>query len=203
MCLSNQTSMKKITALCFFLALTLCAAAQKLPSFIKWSNNNSPDCKNVFITKDSIVLIVKNKCRSEGMLTNWRPLTGIDDGLKFSVATGARLQLTVTYKFQSMGNDVFSFYGSYDPESENSDIAFSRSLQLPGATVSILPVSAGYTKAVLLINFGNESDKPIWKALTALKGSMNFHFNITANNGDETHIGSMAIIKETKLEIIN
>ena len=195
--------MKKLTALYLCLLLAFCAAAQKLPPFIKWSNNNSPDCKNVFVTKDSILLTVKNKCRSEGILTNWRPLAGVDDGLNFSVPVGAQVRLTITYKFQPVANDVLSFYGSFDPESDNSDIAFSRSLRLPGATNSDLPAAATYTKAVLLINFSNENDKPVWKAATALKGSMNFHFNVTTSNGDETHIGSRAVIKEAKLEIIN
>lgn len=194
--------MKKTIVLSACLLLALCCNAQKLPSFIKWSTNNSPDCKNVFVTKDSIVLAVKNKCRSEGILANWRPLTGVDEGLNFSMPAGAGVELTITYKYQPAGNDVFGFYGSFDPESDNSDIAFSRSFQLPGSTNSNLPAAAAYTKAVLRINFSNESDKPVWKAPTALKGNMNFHFNITTT-GDETHIGSRAVIKEAKLEVIN
>jgi len=195
--------MKKLTALSFCLALAFCSNAQKLPAFLKWSNNNSPDCKNVFVTKDSIVLVVKNKCRSEGILTNWRPLAGVDEVPNFSIPSGAQLRLTITYKFLSVGNDVFSFYGTFDPASDNSDIAFSRSLQSPGATNSELPLATTYTKAVLLINFSNESDKPVWKAPMLLKGEMNFHFNITTNNGDETHLGSKAVIKEVNLEVIN
>jgi hypothetical protein len=195
--------MKKIIALPACVILALCTHAQKLPPFVKWSNNNSPDCKNVFLTKDSMVLVVKNKCNSEGTMTNWRPSVGVDEGLNFSVPAGAKVQLTITYKFQPAGNDVFGFYGTYDPESDNSDIAFSRSFQLPESTNGNLPAAATYTKAVLLINFNNENDKPVWKAPISLKGSMNFHFNLTTTTGDETHIGSSVVIKEAKLEVIN
>jgi hypothetical protein len=97
---------------------------------------------------------------------------------------------------------VFSFYGSFDPESDNSDIAFSWALKLENGDDSNLPPSSNYTKATLLINFSNESDKPIWEAQTALKGSMNFHFNVTSSGG-ETHAGSKAVIKDIKLEFIN
>jgi len=192
----------KIFFALFFLASTFMQAQTvMLPPFLKWETNNSPGCKNVFLTKDSMVLVVKNKCVSEGVLANWRPAVNVSaEKLHFAVPVGATVQLTITYKFKSVSGDIFSFYGSYDPESDNSDIAFSRSIQMNGDDKS-LPESAGYTTAVLLVNFSSESDHPVWKTTTALKGSMNFDFNVTANGG-ETHQGSVAVIKAIKLEII-
>ncbi len=193
---------KNFLTLVVLLSATLLQAQRiALPPFLKWGTNNAPGCKNVMLSKDSMVLPVKNKCMSEGLLANWRPAVNIDgDRLPLSVPAGAMLQLTITYKFKPVGNDVLSFYGSYDPESDNSDVAFSRNLQMKSNDKN-LPAAAVYTKAVLLINFGAESDSPVWKTTTALKGSMNFNFNVTSNGG-ETHQGSYAVIKEVKLEIV-
>jgi hypothetical protein len=186
---------------CLFAIVTVHAQTVPLPPFLKWETNNAPGCKNVFITKDSMVLVVKNKCMSEGILANWRPSVNVSaEKLHFAVPVGSAVQLTITYKFKSVSGDVFSFYGSYDPESDNSNIAFSRSIQMKD-NIKSFPESDGYTKAVLLVNFGSESDNPIWKTTTALKGSMNFDFNVTANGG-ETHQGSVAVIKAIKLEIV-
>lgn len=182
-----------------FLTSAMYAQTVALPPFLRWETNNSPQCKNVHITKDSMLMAVKNKCVSEGVLVNWRPSVGVSEGLQFSVPVNRSVQLTVTYKFHPAGGDVLSFYGSYDPESDNSDIAFSRPLQINGG-VTTLPAAGGYTTAIIQVNFSNERDKPEWNALTALKGSMNFHFNVT-NNGDETHQGSVAVIKNVKLEV--
>jgi hypothetical protein len=89
---------------------------------------------------------------------------------------------------------------SIDPESDNSDIAFSRLLQMKCGEKS-LSEAGGYTKAVLLVNFSSESAKLVWNELTALKSSMRFNFNITADGG-ETHQGSNAVIKaESKINI--
>ena len=187
-----------------FIALMLFATALRaqniaLPLFIKWESNNAPGCKNVFVTKDSITLAVKSKCVSEGVLANWRPSVGVSSGLRYSVPANGAIVLTVTYKFMPAAGDVLSFYGTFDPESDNSDITFSRPLQMKsGAT--ILSASGGYTTAVLQVNFSNESDKPVWNALTALKGTMNFTFNVTSDGG-ETHQGSYAVIKGVKLEV--
>jgi hypothetical protein len=193
--------MKNKICLVVLLFLTLATHAQNvvLPPFLRWETNNSPGCKNVFVTKDSILMAVKNKCVSEGILANWRPLVGVSKGPHFTVPANGSIQLTVTYKFNPAGGDVLSFYGTFDPESDNSDLAFSRLLQVKSGAAS-MPPAAGYTTAVLQVNFGNESDKPVWKALTALKGTMNFHFNITADGG-ETHQGSIAVIKNVKLEV--
>lgn len=184
-----------------FFAATSFAQKIPLPSFLKWHTNNAPDCKNVVLTKDSMVLPVKNKCRSEGVLANWRPSVDISEGLHFAVPTGAKIQLTITYKFIPQGNDVFSFYGSYDPVSDNSDESGSRSLQLPVGEDKILSASNGYTKAIILVNFSNETSNPVWNSATVLKGDMNFSFNVT-NSSSETHQGSKAIIKDVKLEVI-
>jgi hypothetical protein len=170
-----------------------------LPQFIKWESNNAPGCKNVFVTKDSITLAVKNKCVSEGVLANWRPSVGVSSGLRYSVPANGAIALTVTYKFMPAAGDVLSFYGTFDPESDNSDLSFSRPLQMKEGTTT-LPASGGYTTAVLQVNFSNESDKPVWNALTALKGSMNFSFNVTSDAG-ETHQGSYAVIKQVKLQV--
>ena len=189
------------TVLLPFMFLNVFAQKTPLPPFLKWQTNNSADCKNVSLTKDSITLAVKNKCMSEGILANWRPSISLnEEQLHFSVSAGAMIQLTITYKFKPAGTDVLSFYGSYDPESDNSDIAFSRNLQMKSNEKN-LPASNTYTTATLLINFGAESDNPLWKAPSALKGSMNFNLNITSDGG-ETHQGSTAIIKDVKLEII-
>ena len=189
-----------IIATSFFSAKSV---AQKipLPGFLKWHTNNSPGCKNVILTKDSMILPVKNKCQSENELVNWRPGVDISDGLKFAIPANAKIQLIITYKFLPIGNDVLSFYGSYDPVSDNSDESSSRFFQLPVGENRILPASKGYNKAVILINFSNESINPVWKSAKALNGDMNFSFTVTTNGG-ETHQGSKAIIKEVKLEVI-
>ena len=145
-------------------------------------------------------MTVKNKCVSEGVPTNWRPSVNVsNDKLHFALPANGAILLSITYKFVAQGGDVLSFYGTFVPESDNSDIAFSRSLQKKGSDTT-LPASGGYTMTVLRVNFSNETDKPVWNALTALKGSMNFSFNVT-NNGGETHQGSYAVIKSIKLEV--
>ena len=194
--------MKNTICLLVLVLLTTALHAQKiaLPPFIKWENNNAPGCKNVFVTKDSITMAVKNKCVSEGVLANWRPSAGLSsEQLHFAVPANGAIQLAITYKFKSQGGDVLSFYGSFDPQSDNSDVTFSRSLQIEGGATN-LPESGGYSQAILKVNFSNESDKPAWNALTTLKGTMNFTFSVTSNGG-ETHQGSYAVIKEVKLEI--
>jgi hypothetical protein len=196
--------MKKYSIIIAILFFAATSFAQKMPllPFLKWHTNNAPDCRNVVLTKDSIVLPVKNKCRTEGQLENWRPSVDIsNDKLKFKVPAGSGIQLTVTYKFLPVADDVLGFYGSYEPESDNSNIAFSRSLVAENISETTLPASDGYTIKVLKINFSNESSNPVWKALTALNGSMNFSFTVTNSSG-KTHQGSKAIIKMVKLEVI-
>ncbi|MDB5089571.1 MAG: hypothetical protein JWR09_3565 [Mucilaginibacter sp.] len=183
-----------------FITSAIHAQTISLPPFLRWETNNAPGCKNVFITKDSMLMAVKNKCVSEGILANWRPSVGISaDKLHFAIPANGAIQLAITYKFNPVGGDILSFYGTFDPESDNSDVAFSRSLQMKSGESS-LPASGGFTTVVLLVNFSNEGDKSLWNALTALKGSMNFSFNVTANGG-ETHQGSYAVIKNVKLEV--
>ncbi|MEO7049969.1 MAG: hypothetical protein ABI091_31985 [Ferruginibacter sp.] len=198
-----MTINKRFLFFCFLLS-SIAIQAQTtvpLPPFLKWQTNSSPGCKNVWVTKDSIVLAVKNKCVTEGTLTNWRPNAGVTaDMLNFKVPAGTGIQLTITYKFKPVGNDVLSFYGSYDPESDNSDIAFSRSLRMKDKTVT-LTATDEYKKAVFLVNFSEENDNPIWNATMLLKGSMNFDFNVTTT-GDETNQGSIAVIKNVKLELV-
>lgn len=190
----------------FLLMLLLQASALHaqtipLPPFLRWSTNNAPSCKNVFVTKDSILLAVKNKCLDEGKLINWRPLAGVDaEQLKLNIPAEAIAKLTVTYRFKPNGGDVLGFYGTFDPVSNDSDVAFSRSLLMQDNAGSF-PASDGYVTAVLMVNFSPDSSKPQWKAPAALHGTMNFHFNVTTNNGDETHKGSFAVIKAVKLEV--
>jgi hypothetical protein len=194
--------MKSKFWLAAFLFITTAIRAQTiaLPPFLRWETNNAPGCKNVFATKDSMLMAVKNKCVSEGILANWRPSVSVNnDKLHFAIPANGTVRLVITYKFVPQGGDVLSFYGTFDPESDNSDIAFSRSLQMKGGETT-LPASGGYSTTVLQVNFSNENDKPVWNALTALKGSMNFSFNVTANGG-ETHQGSYAVIKNVKLEV--
>jgi len=195
--------MKTSIPLLLLLMLTSALHAQTvpLPPFLKWSTNNAPSCKNVFIARDSILLAVKNKCLDEGKMINWRPLAGVDaEQLKFNVRAGATVKLTITYKFKPIGGDVFGFYGTFDPLSDNSDIAFSRSLRMQN-NAEHFPASDGYTTAVLMVNFSSDSSNPQWNAPMALHGTMNFHFNVTTNTGDETHKGSFAVIKAVKLEV--
>jgi len=188
----------------FTLALVLITGAVHaqtiaLPPFLKWETNNSPGCKNVFIGRDSMMMAVKTPCVSEGIRANWRPSSGVSEGLHFSVPAGAKIQLVVTYKFKPQGGDVLGFYGTFDPESDNSDIAFSRNLQMSDGRKSI-PASDGFTTVTVPVNFSNETDKPVWGAPMALKGAMNFHLNVSAEGGD-THQGSCAVIKTVKLEV--
>lgn len=185
----------------FFAATVANAQLIKLPSFLKWHTNNGPDCKNVLLTKDSMVLPVKNKCRTEGTLENWRPSVDITNDLNFVVPGNSKIQLTITYKFIPQGNDVLSFDGSFDPISQNSDESVSRYLQLLVGSDKLLSPSNVYTKAIILANFSSEMSNPVWKSSTALKGDMNFSFRVT-NSGGETHQGSKAVIKEVKLEVV-
>jgi len=179
---------------------TIQAQTIALPSFLRWETNNAPGCKNVFVIKDSILMAVKNKCVSEGTPANWRPSVSVNnDKLHFTIPANGAIWLTITYKFIPQGGDVLSFYGTFDPESDNSDMAFSRPLQIKSGETT-LRASGGYTTAVLQVNFSNQSDKPVWNALMALKGSMDFSFNVTSNGG-ETHQGSYAVIKNVKLEV--
>ena len=166
---------------------------QKLPPFPQWDNNNSPNCNNASFTKDSIVLNVKQKCASEGIMANWRPLASVNaEQLKFSVPAGAKIQVEITYKFKPAGGDLLSFYGTFDDEKEGN----SFSLQLPNGDKQ-LPPSANFTTAILLINFGE--DKPVFQSTKAMNGSMNFTFNVTTSSG-ETHTGSRAVIKAVNLK---
>ncbi|MFN8355015.1 MAG: hypothetical protein U0Y10_11245 [Spirosomataceae bacterium] len=175
-------------------------SAQKLPPFTAWEHNNSPDCVNTVLTKDSIVLPVKNKCETEGKKENWRPLAGVSEGLAFAVKKGAKIQLSITYKFQPVGGDILGFYGSYDIESNDDNNGVSKYLQLPDGSKS-LPPSTGFITQTILINFDDDSTKPVWTSPNNYHGTMNFHFNVSTNGGP-THIGSRAVIKAVKLETL-
>ena len=192
--------MKSILLFAGLLLSTVAVKAQNvaLPAFLKWQTNNSPGCKNVGLTKDSMLLAVKNKCESEGIAANWRPSVNVTpDQLHFTIPAGASVKMTITYKFKSIGEDVFGFYGNLEPEGETS---VSSSLVLKDGTTSI-PPSDNYTQAVIWINFTSENE-PVWKSPEAIKGSMNFDFRVTTSGG-ETHQGSVAVIKDVKLEIVN
>lgn len=200
-----KLKLSAVITVVLFCTINTNAQVIKLPPFLKWHTNNSPDCKNVVLTKDSMILPVKNKCRVEGQLENWRPGVDISDGLNFSIPANSKIQLTITYKFIPQGNDVFNFYGSFDPISDNSDESSSRFFQVPAGGDRVLPASKGYTKAILLINFSNEISNPVWKTNKALRGDMNFSFTVgydAVHGENETHQGSKAVIKEVKLEVI-
>lgn len=190
---------KLIVLALVLLTASVHAQTVALPPFIKWETNNSPVCKNVFVGRDSMLMAVKNPCVSEGIRANWRPSAGVSDGLHFSVAAGAKVQLVVTYKFMPQGGDVLAFYGTFDPESDNSDLTFSRNLELEGG-VKALSAADRYTTVTIPVNFSAESANPVWAAPSALKGNMNFNFSVTTNGG-ETHQGSYAVIKSVKLEV--
>ncbi|WP_428330569.1 hypothetical protein [Mucilaginibacter sp.] len=189
----------KLTILAIVLTSALHAQIIVLPPFSRWDTNNAPDCHNVFIGRDSMLMAVKNPCVSEGIRANWRPLVGISQGLHFAVPQGKMVLLTITCKFKPVGDDVLSFYGSFDPQSDNSDIAFSRSLRMKDGSETI-PAAEGYRTVTLMVNFVNETDNPGWAAQTALKGTMNFTLRVTNVNGN-THQGSYAVIKSAKLEV--
>ncbi|MGG9961555.1 hypothetical protein [Ferruginibacter sp. SUN106] len=189
-----------ITATLFFTAISF---AQKIPlgSFLKWHTNNAPDCKNVVLTKDSIVLPVKNKCRTEGQLENWRPGVDISEGLKFKVTAAAKVQLTITYKFLPIGNDIFRFGGQFTSNTNNSDNQVNGTLRTEEDAEHLLPSSGGYTTKTLLVTFSDEIDNPIFKAAKTVNGELVFDFSVTNTSG-QTHQGSKAVIKSVVLEIV-
>ncbi|WP_295794780.1 hypothetical protein [Mucilaginibacter sp.] len=193
--------MKNKIVLLALLVIAIAANAQKvaLPLFLKWETNNSPGCKNVFITKDSILLAVKTPCVSEGVRANWRPSAGISESTPFAVRAGASVNLVITYKFIPQGGDVFAFYGTVDPANRDAGLPFSANLELKGG-VKALPPSAIYTTMEIPVNFSDSMDSPVSASPAMFKGFMDFHFNVTADGGD-THQGSIAVIKEMHVEI--
>lgn len=207
--------MIKVKKYIFFIVLLFFATtthAQKipLPPFLKWHTNNAADCKIVVLTKDSIILPVKNKCRTEGQLENWRPLVDVADGLSFKVPAGAKVQLTITYKFIPIGNDVFRFSGNFNGTVNNSDDQVNGTLRTAENAEQFLPASTIYTTKTLLVNFSDETDNPIFKAPKLVNGELGFDFSVTynptgsaSNNGNgQTHTGSKAVIKSVVLQII-
>ena len=195
----------------FFVAVS---KAQKitLPPFLKWHTNNAPDCKNVVLTKDSIILPVKNKCHTEGQLENWRPGVDISDGLSFKVPTAAKVQLTITYKFIPVGDDIFRFSGLFSGSVNNSDDQVNGTLRTVDDEEHVLPASSIYTTKTLLVNFSDEITNPIFKAPKSVNGEIVFDFGVTYNpagsrsdtnkgNG-QTHTGSKAVIKSVVLQVI-
>ena len=189
-----------IIATLFFTATTF---AQKIPllPFLKWHTNNAPDCKNVVLTKDSMVLPVKNKCRTEGQLENWRPSVDISEGLKYKVPAGAKVQLTITYKFISFGDDIFRFGGQFSSSVGNSDDQVNGTLRTSEDGEHVLSASIIYTTKTLLVTFSDEINNPIFKAPKNINGELVFDFSVTNTNG-ATHQGSKAVIKDVKLEIV-
>ncbi len=181
---------------------TICFA-QKIPllPFLNWHTNNAPDCKNVVLTKDSIVLPVKNKCRTEGQLENWRPSVDISDGLKFKVPAGAKVQLTITYKFIPAGDDIFRFGGEFSGNVNNSDDQANGTLRTAEDEEHILQASNGYITKTLLVNFSDETNNPIFKAPKTINSELVFDFSVSNTNG-QTHQGSKAVIKNVVLEVI-
>lgn len=195
-----------------FFATTSHAQNITLPSFLKWHTNNSPDCKNVLLTKDSMVLPVKNKCRTEGQLENWRPGVDISDGLPFKVPAGAKVQLTITYKFIPVGDDIFRFGGIFSGNINNSDDQVNGTLRTTEDVEHLLPASNSYVTKTLLVNFSDDMINPIFKAPKAINGDLVFDFSVDYNptgrssdtdkgNG-QTHTGSKAVIKSVVLQVI-
>ena len=195
-----------------FLFFVAVSKAQKiiLPPFLKWHTNNAPDCKNVVLTKDSIILPVKNKCHTEGQLENWRPGVDISDGLSFKVPTAAKVQLTITYKFIPVGDDIFRFSGLFSGSVNNSDYQVNGTLRSVDDLEHVLPASSIYTTKTLLVNFSDEITNPIFKAAQAIDGELVFDLSVTYNpnssatnkvNG-QTHTGSKAVIKSVVLQVI-
>lgn len=182
---------------------TTTSFAQKipLPPFLKWHTNNAPDCKNVVLTKDSMMLPVKNKCRTEGQLENWRPSVDISEGLKFKVPAGAKVQLTITYKFIPVGDDIFRFGGQFSGSVGNSDDQVNGTLRTAEDEEHVLPASIIYTTKTLLVTFSDEITNPIFKAQKTVNGELVFDFSVTNTNG-QTHQGSKAVIKTVLLEVI-
>jgi hypothetical protein len=193
--------MKKYSIIIATLFFTATSFAQKIPllPFLKWHTNNAPDCKNVVLTKDSMVLPVKNKCRTEGQLENWRPSVDISEGLKFKVPAGAKVQLTITYKFIPVGDDIFRFGGQFSG-SVSSDDQVNGTLRTTEDAEHVLPASIVYTTKTLLVTFSDEIDNPIFKAPKNVNGELVFDFSVTNTNG-QTHQGSKAVIKSIALEL--
>jgi hypothetical protein len=193
--------MKKYSIIIATLFFTATSFAQKIPllPFLKWHTNNAPDCKNVVLTKDSMVLPVKNKCRTEGQLENWRPSVDISEGLKFKVPAGAKVQLTITYKFIPVGDDIFRFGGQFSG-SVSSDDQVNGTLRTIEDAEHVLPASIVYTTKTLLVTFSDEIDNPIFKAPKNVNGELVFDFSVTNTSG-QTHQGSKAVIKSVALEL--
>ena len=189
-----------LIATLFFTSTSFCQKIS-IPSFLNWHNNNAPDCKNVALTKDSMVLPVKNKCRTEGQLENWRPSVDISEGLKFKVPTGAKVQLTITYKFIPVGDDIFRFGGLFSGSVNNSDDQVNGPLRTPEDEEHVLPASIVYTTKTLIVTFSDEISNPVFKAPKAVNGELVFDFSVTNTNG-QTHQGSKAVIKSVALEVI-
>ena len=189
-----------IIATSFFIATS---SGQKipLPLFLKWHTNNAPDCKNVVLTKDSMVLPVKNKCRTEGQLENWRPSVDISEGLKFKVPAGAKVQLTITYKFIPVGDDIFRFGSQFSGNAGSSDDQVNGTLRTAENEDHVLQASANYTTKTLLITFSDETDNPVFKAPKTVNGELVFDLSVSNTNG-QTHQGSKAVIKTVELEVI-
>lgn len=195
--------MKKYFVIIATLFFTATCFAQKilLLPFLKWHTNNAPDCKNVVLTKDSMVLPVKNKCRTEGQLENWRPSVDISEGLKFKVPAGAKVQLTISYKFMPVGDDIFRFGGQFSGSIGNSDDQINGTLRTTEDEEHVIPASAAYTTRTLLVTFSDEISNPIFKAPKSVNGELVFDFSVSNTNG-QTHQGSKAVIKAVVLEVI-
>lgn len=189
-----------VIATLFFIATSFAQKTPLLP-FLKWHTNNAPDCKNVVLTKDSMILPVKNKCRTEGQLENWRPSVDISEGLKFKVPAGAKVQLTITYKFIPVGDDIFRFGGQFSGSVGNSDDQVNGTLRTAENEEHVLPASIVYTTKTLVVTFSDEISNPIFKAPKTVNGELVFDFSVSNTNG-QTHQGSKAIIKTVVLEVI-
>jgi hypothetical protein len=194
--------MKKYSIIIAILFFAATSFAQKIPllPFLKWHTNNAPDCRNVVLTKDSMVLPVKNKCRTEGQLENWRPSVDISEGLKFKVPAGAKVQLTITYKFIPVADDIFRFGGQFSGSIGNSDDQVNGTVRTAEDAEHVLPSSVVYTTKTLLVTFSDEIDNPIFKAPKNINGELVFDFSVTNTNG-QTHQGSKVVIKSVALEL--
>jgi hypothetical protein len=189
-----------VVAILFFSVITF---AQKIPllPFLKWHTNNAPDCKNVLLTKDSMVLPVKNKCRTEGQLENWRPSVDISESLKFKVPACTKVQLNITYKFIPVGDDIFRFGGLFSGSITSSDDQINGTLRTAEDEEHVLTASNVYTTKTLLVTFSDEINNPIFKAPKTVNGELVFDFSVSNTNA-QTNQGSKAFIKSVVLEVI-
>ena len=125
----------------------------------------------------------------------------ISEGLKFKVPAGGKVQLTVTYKFLPVSDDIFRFGSQFGGSVIGSDDQVNGTLRTAENEDHILQASADYTTKILLITFSDEIDNPVFKAPKTVNGELVFDFSVSNTNG-QTHQGSKAVIKTVVLEVV-